>query len=291
MPPRFLATAAEVDSVFSAPPLASTHGFCWQGLYVDCRREPAAELEEVAVPWPSVLLFTQLPTPTLAERWLDGRFKLEQVHPGDVIVLPAHTGHGCRWNAAGEFINLVFDPLLLDRTLDPAAPPTELVPHFASQDPLILQLGLTFKRLLQSGPVDRLYAESLATALAVHLLQTYGRRPVKPQVYAGGLGRNPLQLVIDYIQAHLDADLSLAHLAALVEMSPHYFAQLFKQSVGVSPHQYVLRCRVEQAKILLRQRQFSIAEVAYQVGFANQSHLNRHFKRLVGVTPGQWRRG
>ncbi|MGB6016783.1 MAG: helix-turn-helix transcriptional regulator, partial [Nodosilinea sp.] len=74
-------------------------------------------------------------------------------------------------------------------------------------------------------------------------------------------------------------------------MSAHYFSQLFKQSTGFAPHQYVIRCRVERAKTLLAQPHTPIADIAYQVGFAHQSHLNRHFKRLVGVTPGQWRRG
>jgi AraC family transcriptional regulator len=288
MASRFLATPEDVDAMFSAPPIVSTDGFCWQGLHLDCRWEPAAEMEEVSAPWPSILLFTQLPEPTVAERRLDGCFKVEQVHPGDVIILPAQVGHGCRWHAAGEFINLVFDPFRLGQSLETTA--AELVPHFATQDLLVLQIGLTLKRLLQSGHSDRLYAESLASTLAIHLLQNYAQHPPVLKTYTGGLGQSHLQSVLDYIHDHLQADLSLETLAALVPMSPHYFAQLFKQSVGLSPHQYVIRRRVERAQTLLRQVTLPIADIAYQVGFANQSHLNRHFKRLVGVTPGTWRR-
>ena len=76
-------------------------------------------------------------------------------------------------------------------------------------------------------------------------------------------------------------------MATLVQMSPHYFSHLFKQSMARSAYQYVIRCRVEQAKNLLLQGNVTIAEVAYKVGFANPSHLNRHFKRLLGVTPKQ----
>lgn len=68
-------------------------------------------------------------------------------------------------------------------------------------------------------------------------------------------------------------------------MSPNYFSRLFKETTGITPHQYVIRCRVEEAQDLLRQGKLSIAEIATQVGFVDQSHLNRHFKRLVGVTP------
>ena len=91
--------------------------------------------------------------------------------------------------------------------------------------------------------------------------------------------------VINYINDHLAEDLHLTQLAALIPMSPHYFSSLFKQSVGLSPHQYVIRSRVERARKLLLSEQLSIAEIACLVGFANQSHLNRHFKRWFGMTP------
>jgi AraC family transcriptional regulator len=94
-----------------------------------------------------------------------------------------------------------------------------------------------------------------------------------------------LRQVIDYINDHLDRDLGLAELAKIVQMSPHYFTRLFKQSTGLTPHQYVIHRRVERAKELLLNGELTIAEVAYSVGFANQSHLNRHLKRLLGVTP------
>jgi AraC family transcriptional regulator len=80
----------------------------------------------------------------------------------------------------------------------------------------------------------------------------------------------------------------LTELAALVQISPHYFSQLFKQSTGTTPHKFVISCRVERAKELLLQGQLTIAEVAFIVGFANQSHLNRHFKKILNVTPRQF---
>ena len=70
-------------------------------------------------------------------------------------------------------------------------------------------------------------------------------------------------------------------------MSPHYFCSLFKQSMRMTPHQYVIQTRVNRAKELLLKGKYTIAQVALMVGFANQSHLNRHFKKLIGVTPGK----
>ena len=100
-----------------------------------------------------------------------------------------------------------------------------------------------------------------------------------------GLPIYKLKRVKEYIDAHLEKSLSLDELAQVVQMSPGYFSRLFKQSTGYTPHQYLIRCRVKKAKELLRQRQLSIADVAYQVGFANQGHLNYHFKRCTGITP------
>ncbi|HZG38378.1 MAG TPA: AraC family transcriptional regulator [Nodosilinea sp.] len=236
------------------------------------------------------MLFTQLPDTAVAERSIDGQFKLERVHPGNILVLPAGVGQRSRWNVPGEFMSLVFDPAALGQAIDEAADGTtvELVPHFATQDLLVLQLGLALRQLLQTGVQNCLYAESLTTALAVHLLQTYATRRPQLTTYTGGLSRPKLQRVIDYIHNHLDTDLSLDSLATLARMSAHYFAQLFKQSTGFAPHQYIIRCRVERAKALLARPELAIADIAYQTGFANQSHLNRHFKRLLGVTPGQW---
>ncbi|MBD1874206.1 helix-turn-helix transcriptional regulator [Nodosilinea sp. FACHB-131] len=282
-----------MDNLFTAPPLLSTQGFCWHGAHVDCRWEPPGAIEEeVSTPWHGVVLFTQFPgsEPALAERSIDGRFQVERVHPGDILVLPAGVGQRSRWNAPGEFMNLVFEPAALGRSLDEAADDTtfELMPHFATQDLLVLQLGLALRRVLQGGG-ERLYAETLTTTLAVHLLQTYATRRPQLKTYGDGLARPQLQRVVDYIHSHLEADLSLETLSTLVSMSAHYFAQLFKLSTGVAPHQYVIRCRVERAKTLLAQPDLAIADIAYRVGFAHQSHLNRHFKRLVGTTPGQWR--
>jgi AraC family transcriptional regulator len=68
-------------------------------------------------------------------------------------------------------------------------------------------------------------------------------------------------------------------------MSPHYFSRLFKKTTGFTPHQYVINCRIEKAKDLLKKGKLSIAEIAKEVGFVDQSHLHRYFKRKVGITP------
>ncbi|MBD1852061.1 AraC family transcriptional regulator [Leptolyngbya sp. GB1-A1] len=104
-----------------------------------------------------------------------------------------------------------------------------------------------------------------------------------------GLTRIQLQQVLNYIQTHLERDLSLAELAETLNLSPTYFASVFKQAIEVSPHQYVIQQRVERAKLMLSKTDLAISDIALQVGFSSQSHLTQQFKRLTGVTPKQIR--
>jgi AraC family transcriptional regulator len=99
-----------------------------------------------------------------------------------------------------------------------------------------------------------------------------------------------LQRVLEYMQAHLDQEVSLAALAAVGQMSPYYFSRLFKQSTGLSPHQYVLQQRIAWATRLLAEPRLSVAAIAYRVGFASQAHFTAIFRRWVGTTPQQYRR-
>jgi AraC-like DNA-binding protein len=95
---------------------------------------------------------------------------------------------------------------------------------------------------------------------------------------SGILSHNPNRIAID-------RDLGLEELAAIAQLSPYHFCRSFKQSTGFTPHQYLIRQRVERAKLLLKDGKMGILEVAIACGFTHQSHLNRHFKRLTGMTP------
>ena len=144
--------------------------------------------------------------------------------------------------------------------------------------------------LIANGAGGPLAAESLANVLAVHLL----RHILAPRQPAPGrdgtLPRARLRAVVAYIEEHLDASPSLEQMAAVVRLSAYHFARQFKAAIGLPPHQYVIARRVERAKQLLQiGSDFSLAEVAAHGGFSDQSQFCRHFKRLVGVTPGRFR--
>jgi AraC family transcriptional regulator len=129
----------------------------------------------------------------------------------------------------------------------------------------------------------------MATTLAVHLLRHYSLRQPLIQQFAGGLPKYKLQQILDYINEHLAEDLSLEVMAALVDMSLHYFCRLFKQSTGMSPHKYLTQQRIERAKQLLKLQNAAIADIAIQCGFANQGHFTKSFRQLTGMTPKVYR--
>jgi AraC family transcriptional regulator len=130
-----------------------------------------------------------------------------------------------------------------------------------------------------------MYVENLTHLLAIHLIRHYCAFNVKPQLVTTGLPPKKLQQVLEYIYTYLDQELTLTQLASVVHMSPAYFSTRFKASTGLAPHQYVIEKRIERAKQLLIKGDCSIRDVALQVGFCDQSHLTRHMRRLMGVTP------
>lgn len=136
---------------------------------------------------------------------------------------------------------------------------------------------------------SRLYAESAASMLVVHLLLHYCGRKHTIQEYTGGLPNSKLLQVVDYINAHLDQNISLASLGELVHMSHYHFGRLFKQSTGFTPYQYLIERRLERVKSLLANTDLSIAEIAKCTGFSSHSHLTRLFCKHLSVTPRKYR--
>lgn len=106
-----------------------------------------------------------------------------------------------------------------------------------------------------------------------------------------GMPSMRLNRVLEFVDANIAVDLCVSRLAAVAGMSPYYFCRSFKQSTGITPHRYVLQCRMEQAKRLLQEKPDHLMEVAHQVGFADQSQFTRVFHKIVGMTPSQYRKG
>jgi AraC family transcriptional regulator len=136
----------------------------------------------------------------------------------------------------------------------------------------------------------RLAAESLANLLAVHLIRHVSAPRQPAHRRAATLPRAKLRAVVEYVEEHLGGSPTLEQLAAVARLSPNYFVSQFKRATGLPPHQYVIQRRVDRARQILQNgTELSLAEVAAHAGFSDQSQFSHHFKRVVGVTPGQFR--
>jgi AraC family transcriptional regulator len=235
----------------------------------------------------------------LERREADGPWAACDLVPEDLILRPAtNRSYEMRWTslspAPTRTLNLRVSTDLLARTAaevadyDPAR--LSLVERLGFQDPLLAQIGFAlWRELEQPAPAGRLYAETAAQLLAVHLLRHYTSATRRIWTPTAGLTRRQLRRLTDYIRAHLSEELSLAVLAQQAGFSPYHFARVFRQAAGESPHHYVLRQRLETAQRLLKEP-VPLAYVARASGFANQSHFTRTFKRHLGLTPGAYRR-
>jgi transcriptional regulator GlxA family with amidase domain len=127
------------------------------------------------------------------------------------------------------------------------------------------------------------------------LLEDSERQPLddaflRATIKAGGLAAWQVRRAIEYIEEHLGAKLGASDIAAAIGLSKGHFSRAFKGSIGTSPMAFVAMRRVERAKSMMRTSAKCLADVALACGFSDQSHLNKHFRRLVGSTPGRWRR-
>ena len=232
------------------------------------------------------------PSDIIKEQKLNGRPQCSNFRQGDICLTPATAPVSVRLQAPSEMVGLYIEPAFLTQITAEISNSDrlELLPQFKLNDPLIYQMAIALKTQVEApGDWNRLYVESMATALSVHLLQHYSTRNSIVKTYNAGLSKARLGQVLEYIHEHSNQNLSLNEMAQQVHMSPYHFSRLFKQSTGLSPHLYLIHRRIQRAKRLLETTTLSIAEIAAQAGFADQSHLARHFKRQYGVPPSQVR--
>lgn len=151
------------------------------------------------------------------------------------------------------------------------------------QDERLTHLLLAMDAEQRTGALGgNIYLDSLGVALAVQLLTHHAAPAPLPRA---GLSPIQLQRVIDFVEAHLDSRLSLHQLANIAGVSSSHLQRGFRSSRGISVHQYVIRRRVEKARVLLTGRLLPASEVALVAGFSHQSHMTRWMRRLLGVTP------
>ena len=210
----------------------------------------------------------------------------------DIIeILPAYIPMSSVWDQEVAFTHCYLDPVFLSHCAHETvnSDRVEVKLTLKQPDPLIWQICLALKTVLETDASNsQFYAESMATALAAHLLRFYSNRRHEFKEYSDGLPLYRLRKVEDFMQSHLAENISLAMLSAELGMSQFYFCRLFKQTTGTTPHQYLIKLRLERAKHLLKHTKLTINEVADECGFANPSHLPGTFDGILGYLPSNF---
>lgn len=164
-------------------------------------------------------------------------------------------------------------------------------PGVAIDDPVVRQLlSSLVPAMAKPEEVCPVYVDHVAMALGAHVAHVYGGMQIAQRPPLGGLAPCQERRAKELLSANLNEEVSLSRLAAECGLSVHHFARAFRQSTGVPPHRWLLKHRVERAKELLRNSASPLADVAFECGFADQSHFTRVFTAMVGVSPGAWRR-
>lgn len=275
--------------------IANSEDAGWRSLHAAILQEAPFHLVERPIRHPSLIY--HLCHPTEVTRKIEGcAVERTLIGPRRLTLTPGEAA--TEWSHAGnpEILQVYLRQSVFESAVseiyggDGAA--AELVPRFAMLDPLLEQLAIAITTALRQGTAeDGLYIDTIAQMMAVHLARNHSSRsrPVRLPAIRPMAGWR-MRRVLEYIEEHVDGNLSLEAMAAEVQLSPLYLARAFKAAIGQSPHQYVLGRRIERAKELLRNTEMLIVDVALSSGFSSQSHLSHWFLRQVGVSPAVYRR-
>jgi AraC family transcriptional regulator len=225
-----------------------------------------------------------------------GRYRSCEFAKGDWIIGQAFENHldvfGDILREKGhEFAMLVIhlSPKLLAETAEELTgidgDKIELRHQINVRDPLMAQIANVLKHQIYKGDLyGKLYAETAAHLLAVHLLQNYCVHGLLPPKINGRLG-NRLGKVLDYVQDNLHAEISIEGLSNVAHMSPYYFIKWFKKQLGETPYQFIMRRRMEKAKHLLKSTEYPLKEIASEIGYGYACNFSNAFKQHTGMTP------
>jgi AraC family transcriptional regulator len=295
-------TSVESPQLNQLRRLLSSQHMGWKGILVEeYQSQPHQSLERSFSALSEHLLNFHLKQPVHLTQKHDDRLHESIIQNGNLVLVPA--GQTTYWRARSDHtplskLSIHLQPELVTQIAESSelnGDRIELMGCFSRYDSHLYQIAMMLLAELKSGGImGELYVESLTQVFVIHLLRHYSSlQPALTEPIGTiiadlhSLTPSRLQQSIDYIHAHLNGDLSMAQIAGSVNSSPTYFASSFKRATGISLHQYVIKQRVERAKLLLETTDLPIANIASQVGFSSQSHLTQHCKSFTGMTPRQ----
>lgn len=288
----------ETHGIFRAPghsPYANSEALGWRSVLVVLEHDNAP-FQLQCDPVKDYLIVLQLKGATRLRWRIEGRSEAGTGVIGAVSFIPAGAGFRLFGESATDTAHIYVRHQLLDEIAAELGPTESggcvLAPCLAVRDPMLEQLASgCVSALEQPGVLSSTYVDHLAWAMAAHLVRSRSTRFEWTPRAAVGMSRPKLERVRDYVAAHLEQGIALGDLARVAALSPTYFARSFKRALGMAPYQYVLNMRVEKVKTLLRSDAHTLAEIAALCGFCHQEHMTRVFRRMLGLTPGDYRAG
>jgi AraC family transcriptional regulator len=275
-------------------PIVSSKNLGWESIIVEEYQQPPGSGEFGSFPQHMITLCLATKPHRIWQAIGDRSF-MGVYSQGDLSITPAEVESAYRAYGEDCYLQITIPPQFLQQiateTINSDPNRLELTTQFRVRNPQIEQLAMMLRAELYQGKggMGQLYVESLANALTVNLLRDYSGTKPDIVIYEGGLSDRNLVRVTEYINEHLTQSIQLQDLATYLGISQFHFSRLFKQSTGISPHQYIMQQRIELAKHLLRKTDRSIADIALDCGFNSQSHLGKYFRQLTGMTPREYR--
>jgi AraC family transcriptional regulator len=273
---------------------ATSEGLGWLSLFASAQRAVPFEASYHAVH--DHLLILHLDGPVAVRQVIGKSQERRTFRPGSLKLVPSGLDFGVRPEGILESVHVYLRDAVLREVAaellggDPAH--VELVPRLGHQDHLVEQLVLGIREALTApDPSSAVYADQLAHMLGARLLHDHSNRTPQPaEPPRSGLTRTQLARAIEFMDANLPERLSLGEIAGAACLSSGHFIRQFKASVGMAPHRYIIRLRLDRAKRLLRETDRSIAQIAFECGFSHQEHMTRFFGEFSGTTPAVFRR-
>jgi AraC family transcriptional regulator len=233
----------------------------------------------------------------IEERSLGGEWEAVDVQAGDFYLTSTDEPYEMRWQTQGcdtfEVMHLYLGLPFIERAardvLGERAGPVTFRDISGARDPRVsFMLEQLRNELVDERQPSPLFAQSLAQALAVHLVRTY-LAPHSGASRSNALQAYKLRRVLETMNQRLADDFSLAHLAQVAELSEYHFSRMFKRATGLSPSQYFIRLRMNRARQLLLETDRSVIDIGLEVGYSSPSHFSQVFRREIGVTPSDYR--
>ncbi len=239
-----------------------------------------------------VMALSDLPS---LELCLDGaNFHAHPVKIGEWIFIPHDRASGSRWQDHSQCMHVYLNPIFVNNLLSAnfLEDKVTFTALINCQDPTIGHLLELFRQeFVANHLTDVLYAEALAKTLSIHLIRRYSNQQLARINPSGSLRQPELQAIIDYIEEHLDRQITIQGLAQQAQVSISVFAHAFRKTIGISPYQFILQKRLDKSKQLLLDSSSTlpIAIIARKCGFSNASAFTNRFRQKEGISPSQYR--